>query len=64
MSVSPLFAAAFFQMSEDGYLLLLMLFMAFMARLVSFGLNVLFILASNWGAYTFKYAMSHVTDLP
>lgn len=62
MNVFP-FAWVFFQMSEDGYLLLLMLFMAFMARLVNFGLNVLFILASNWGAHTFKYAMSHIIDL-
>lgn len=57
------FAGVFFQMSEDGYLLLLMLFMAFRSRLVSFGLNVLFILTSNWGARIFKYAVSHIIDL-
>ena len=57
------FAGVFFQMSEDGYLLPLMLFMAFGARPVSFGLNVLFILASNWGAHIFKYAVSHIIDL-
>lgn len=51
----PLFAGVFFQMSEDGYLLLLMLFMAFMARRR-------FILASNWRSHTFKYAMSRIID--
>lgn len=50
-------------MSEDGYLLLLMLFMAFVARLVAFGLNVPFILASNCGTHTFKYAMNHIIDV-
>lgn len=53
----------FFLMFEDEYLLLLMLFMAFVARLVTFGLNVLFELASNWGVHTFKYALSHYIDL-
>lgn len=43
-------------MSEDGYLLPLMLFMAFMARL-------LFILASYWRPYTFEYAMSRIVDV-
>lgn len=50
-------------MPEDGSLLQLMLFVAFGAGLITFGSNVLFILASNLEAPTFKYAMSHIIDV-